>query len=304
MIPRLIDSGWTRDQIQEQVHFTDGRIVSSDHRHPRREGRRADYLLEDKGVTLAVVEAKRLFKLPGDGLQQAIDYAGTLDLPLAYSSNGTSIVEHDFATGRETHVERFPSPATMRARWRVWRGITEDHTERALGLPFSRELRAADGTVKTPRYYQRVAIDRSVQAILSGKRRVLLTLATGSGKTFVSLQIVWKLWTSRWKTDRNPRVLYLADRNILIDQPIAREFRPVFGDAVMRLQGTRETSREIYFALYQFWRTWPTPWGCSVTTPGTSSTSSSWTSAIAGARATSPRGVGSWSISSRLRSSV
>ncbi|HKQ60435.1 MAG TPA: DEAD/DEAH box helicase family protein [Candidatus Polarisedimenticolaceae bacterium] len=208
-------------------------------------------MLDDAGIRLAIVEAKRLYRLPGDGLQQAIDYARKLDVPLAYSTNGKGIVEHDFASGGERELQDFPSPADMRARWRVWRGFDDPGIEHALGLAFSRDLRASDGTVKTPRYYQRVAIDRSVQAILGGRRRVLLTLATGSGKTFVAMQIVWKLWKTRWKGDRNPRILYLADRNILIDQPITREFRPVFGDAVLRVHGTPETSREIYFALYQ-----------------------------------------------------
>lgn len=121
-----------------------------------------------------------------------------------------------------------------------------------LSLPFNRDLRLPDGGVKEPRYYQRVAIQRTLEAIVGqGCDRVLLNLATGTGKTFVALQIIWKLWSGGWRDERKPRVLYLADRNILIDQPIAREFAPVFGDALWKIQGSAKTGREIYFALYQ-----------------------------------------------------
>ena len=122
-------------------------------------------------------------------------------------------------------------------------------------LPFNRALRNSDGTVKEPRYYQRTAINRSVTAVLQGDKRLLLTMATGTGKTFVSMQIVWKLWKSEWRQGRNPRVLYLADRNILIDQPMDREYKPAFGAGdntpIWKLQGEAKAGREIYFALYQ-----------------------------------------------------
>ncbi len=119
-------------------------------------------------------------------------------------------------------------------------------------VPFNRTLRNADGSVKEPRYYQRTAINRSVAAILGGKKRLLLTMATGTGKTFVSMQIVWKLWKSGWRPGRNPRVLYLADRNILIDQPQSDYFVPAFGEGpVWKLSGEAKAGREIYFALYQ-----------------------------------------------------
>lgn len=118
-------------------------------------------------------------------------------------------------------------------------------------MPFNRDLRNPDGTVKTPRYYQRVAIERALVTVLHGRRRVLLTLATGTGKTFVALQLIWKLWSASWPSGRKPRVLYLADRNILVDQPMEREFRPAFGDALWKLRGETRTSREIYFGIYQ-----------------------------------------------------
>jgi type I restriction enzyme, R subunit len=178
-------------------------------------------------------------------------YAQLLDLPLVYSTNGKGIVEHDYDTGVETRLAAFPSPDEVWRRYRAWKGLVEDEHAAMLVLPFNRALRNPDGTVKEPRYYQRVAIERALQAILRGEERVLLTMATGTGKTFVALQIVWKLWSSTWMGARKPRILYLADRNILVDQPIAREFKPVFGDAVWKLRAEAKTGRDIYFALYQ-----------------------------------------------------
>ena len=138
----------------------------------------------------------------------------------------------------------------MWLRYRRWKGLAVD-AEPIVHQSFSRVLRNVDGSVKEPRYYQRVAIERALEAILGGRQRVLLTLATGTGKTFVALQLVWKLWRGDWPANRKPRVLYLADRRILIDQPYSREFQPVFGDALWKIQGEARTSREIYFGLYQ-----------------------------------------------------
>jgi type I restriction enzyme R subunit len=175
-----------------------------------------------------------------------------LDVPFAYSTNGKGIVEHDYDTGIECDLTDFPTPEALWRRYRAWKGIVEDAAADTLLLPFNRDLRLADGSVKEPRYYQQVAIERALSAILSEHRdRVLLTLATGTGKTFVALQIIWKLWSGGWRADRKPRILYLADRNILVDQPISREFRPVFGDAICKIRGEAKKGREIYFALYQ-----------------------------------------------------
>ena len=251
IVPRLRAAGWSPEEIVEEHYFTDGRVVASLERHRREPGRRADYLLEiAPGVPIAVVEAKRLYKLPGDGLQQGMDYAEILRLPVAYSSNGRGIVEHDYTTGAQRALEEFPSKEEMWDRFRSWVGLTAESAA-AVKLGFNRDLRGHDGTVKTPRYYQAIAINTAVQRILAGDKRVLLTMATGTGKTFVALQIVWKLWELLWPSGRRPRVLYLADRTILIDQPIVREFRPVFGDAVWKLSGEPQTGRELYFALYQ-----------------------------------------------------
>jgi type I restriction enzyme, R subunit len=252
VIPKLEAAGW-EDRFVEQFPITDGRIIPTRSGHRREAERlRADYLLEHRaGVPVAVVEAKRLYRRSADGLQQAKRYAERLDIPFAYSTNGQEIVEHDYDTGLDRMLAEFPTPDELWGRYRAWKGIADDAVAVDLVLPFNRTLRNADGTVKEPRYYQTVAINRIIQAIRSGDRRVLVTMATGTGKTFVSLQVVWKLWSSAWVEGRKPRILYLADRNVLVDQPISREFKPVFGDAVWKVQGTARTSREIYFALYQ-----------------------------------------------------
>lgn len=255
--PRLTDAGWTDEQIVEQYPITAGRIVKVGSRHRRAAALRADYVLEyEPGVPIGVVEAKREYSTPGKGMQQAKNYAQLLDLPFAYSTNGTSIVEDDRNTGIErADLSEFPSPDVLWARYREWKGIKDDSAAYGLLLPFNRSVRNADGTVKEPRYYQRTAINRTVEAILAGDKRLLLTMATGTGKTFVSMQIVWKLWNSQWVRGRNPRVLYLADRNVLVDQPIEREFKPAFGagegSPIWKLQGTAKAGREIYFGLYQ-----------------------------------------------------
>ena len=251
VVPRLKAAGWSDDQIVEQFPVTDGRIVPTRGRHRREKPLRADYLLEvSPGLAVGVVEAKREFKDVGDGFGQAIRYATMLDLPLAYSTNGQGIRERDLDTGAEADLDVFPSPSEAWLRYRHWKGLAVDADPLVL-QPFTRALRNPDGSVKEPRYYQRVAIERALEAILGGRRRILLTLATGTGKTFVALQLVWKLWHGDWPANRKPRVLYLADRRILVDQPYSREFQPVFGDALWKIQGEARTSREIYFGLYQ-----------------------------------------------------
>jgi type I restriction enzyme R subunit len=257
VLPGLKDAGWSEDQIVEQYRITDGRIVKIGSRHRRGDALRADYVLEYRpGVPVGVVEAKREYSAPGHGMQQAKNYAQLLDVPFAYSTNGTSIVEDDRNTGIErANMPAFPSPETLWARYREWKGIHDEGAADGLLIPFNRALRNADGTVKEPRYYQRTAINRAVEAILGGRKRLLLTMATGTGKTFVSMQIVWKLWNSNWIHGRHPRILYLADRNILIDQPIEREFSPAFGagegSPIWKLRGEAKAGREIYFGLYQ-----------------------------------------------------
>lgn len=254
VLPRLRQAGWTDDQIIERYRITAGRIIAVGARHRRGEALYADYVLEyEPGVPVAVVEAKREYDIPGRGLQQAKNYAQLIDVPFAYATNGRGIVEDDRDTGLENdRLADFPSPHELWVRYRAWKGIVDDVVAEGVLLPFNRSLRNPDGSVKEPRYYQQVAINRTVEAILAGNNRLLLTMATGTGKTFVSMQIVWKLWQSRWRISRKPRVLYLSDRNILIDQPIDNEYGPAFGDGpIWKLQGEAKAGREIYFALYQ-----------------------------------------------------
>jgi type I restriction enzyme, R subunit len=248
VLPKLYAAGWDDDRISEQKTFTDGRIVVAGNRTIRRPQKRADYLLRYRpDFSIAVVEAKAAYKNPGDGLQQAKEYAQILGLKFAYATNGHSIVEHDFATGRDNDLQNFPSPDELWQRLKHAENIPSQIVERLL-TPYYHL------SGKSPRYYQEIAINRAVKAILEGKTRVLLTLATGTGKTVVAFQICWKLWSTRWnrtgEPQRRPRILYLADRNILVDDPKDKIFAP-FGDARHKIEGEAVKSREMYFSTYQ-----------------------------------------------------
>jgi type I restriction enzyme R subunit len=250
VLPKLYAAGWTDDQICEQRFFTPGRIVVHGNTATRRTGKRADYLLRyTRDIVLAVVEAKASHNNPADGLQQAKDYAQILGLKWAYSTNGHGIVEFDFTTGKESERTDFPSPSELWARQRSIQKLTSDATAEQFLTPFNLT------TAKEPRYYQEIAINSAVRAFLQGHRRALLTLATGTGKTVVAFQLCWKLWSSKWNTKgdpaRKPRILYLADRNFLVDDPKDKIFAP-FGDARYKIEGGEVVfSREMYFATYQ-----------------------------------------------------
>ena len=243
----MLRDGMTIRSASREPSLTAGSSVSGS-KCFRKKGKRADYLLRyTRDFMIAVVEAKASYKNAGDGLQQAMDYAETLGLKFAYSTNGHGIVEHDFLTGRESRMDSFPSPGDLWNRIRVAENLTEDRKAERLTAP------CYHLSGKTPRYYQEIAINRAVQSVLQGKDRILLTMATGTGKTVVVFQIIWKLWNSRWTRtgdDRRPRILYLADRNILIDDPKDKTFAP-FGDARWKIEGEAIKSREIYFAIYQ-----------------------------------------------------
>jgi type I restriction enzyme, R subunit len=248
--PKLEAAGWDESphSYNEQITFTDGRIVVAGEKVRRRKQKRADFLLRyTRDLTLAVVEAKSIDRPPGDGLQQAKDYAEILKLKFAYATNGREIIEFDHLTGKETLVDRFPTPAELWQRFLQGSPLNQD-TARDLLSP-SYHLGG-----KSPRYYQEIAINRALMAILSGKNRVLLTMATGTGKTFVAFQICWKLWNARWnraRAHRRPKILFLADRNVLIDDPKDKTFTP-FGDARWKIEnGKVVKSREMYFAIYQ-----------------------------------------------------
>ena len=194
VVPKLVEAGWDTDphSFTEQKTFTDGRIVVAGQMTRRRPQKRADYYLlrYTRDLPIAVVEAKANYKVPGDGLQQAKDYAEILGLKFAYATNGHGIVEFDYLTGSERELDVFPSPDDLWNRLRHAEGLSDEASARRLLTP-SYHLSG-----KSPRYYQEIAINRAIQAILQGKRR-LLTMATGTGKTVVAFQICWKLWSAR-----------------------------------------------------------------------------------------------------------
>ena len=252
VVPLLQAAGWDNDphSIAEQRWFTQGRIVVRGNRAERRRGKRADYLLRyTRDFPIAVVEAKAEYKKAADGLQQAKEYSGILSLRFAYATNGPEIIEFDFITGLERAMAVYPTPAELWSRLRAAEKLTDDDLVRCLLTPFN----LTSG--KIPHYYQEIVIHRVVQAILQGKRRILATMATGTGKTVVAFHICWILWSSKWNAKgdptRKPRILYLADRNFLVDDPKDKIFAP-FGDARHKLEGgVAVFSRELYFATYQ-----------------------------------------------------
>jgi len=250
VLPGLVDAGWDNEphSFTEQRTFTDGRIIIVGNKIRRGKQKRADYLLRyTKDFPIAVVEAKASYKTAGAGLQQAKEYAEILGLKFAYSTNGTEIIEFDFITGKEGKMLEFPTPSQLWSRLRSHESISTEQAGNILtgffNLPGS-----------SPRYYQEIAINRAVQSVVQGKPRILITMATGTGKTLVAFQICWKLWSSRWnKTGayRRPKILYLADRNVLVDDPKDKTFTP-FGDARYKIEnGEVVKSREMYFAIYQ-----------------------------------------------------
>jgi type I restriction enzyme R subunit len=251
VVPALQKAGWDDDPhvIAEQRTITDGRIVPVGKGFVRKPPKRADYLLYfERGFPLAVVEAKAAWKTAGAGLQQAKDYAELLGLPFAYATNGPEIIEFDYLLGRETIVTSYPSPDDLWARYRFSRGITDDKNAEQILSPINSAVK------KGERYYAQIAINRAVEGIVQGTSRQLLTMATGTGKTAVAFQICWKLWNARWNRTgeyRRPKILFLADRNILVDQPKDGIFA-AFGDARHKIEsGQVVKGREMYFAIYQ-----------------------------------------------------
>lgn len=188
-----------------------------------------------RDFTLAVVEAKADDEVVGTGMQQAKDYAETLGLKFAYATNGNEILEFDYLTGQEQAVAAFPGPDDLWARYQAGMKLTAAAAQGLL-VPSYRLGH------KSPRYYQEIAINRAVEAVLQGRKRVLLTMATGTGKTMVAFQICWKLWNQRWNRTgehRRPKLLFLADRNVLVDDPMAKDFMP-FGElSGAGMRGTR-----------------------------------------------------------------
>lgn len=252
VVPGLRAAGWGKGQIREQFYITNGKIIASSRRHRAGNPLIADYVLEYRDdLPLAVVEAKRTRIDAAAGIEQAKRYAQRLELPVAYATNGREIWEIEIGGAIRKRVS-FPTPDELWARFCSAEGVNSPLEKEMLLAPFDSSLRDYNLERKRPRYYQRIAVNRALRAIARGDRRILLTLATGTGKTMVALQLVAKLRASGWTGDRMPRVLYLADRNILVDQPKDDYFVHAFGDVVHKIsKGHAQRSREIYFALYQ-----------------------------------------------------
>lgn len=246
--PALVDAGWDmQTQIREEVHLTDGRIYVRGNMHTRGKRKFADYILYYKPhIPIAVIEAKDNAHTVGAGMQQALGYAEILDIPFVFSSNGDGFVFHDkTSTGdaleAELPLDSFPSPAILWAKYTAYKGIAANHE------PVVAQDYFADGSERSPRYYQQIAINRAVEAIARGDERVLLVMATGTGKTYVASQIIYRLWKSGVKK----RVLFLADRTALIDQTARGDFRH-FKEAMTVVKNrTVDTAYNIYLALYQ-----------------------------------------------------
>ena len=234
-------------QVREEAYFTKGRVIVRGKTVQRGEAKKADYILSYKpNVPLAVLEAKDNNHAVGDGMQQALGYAEILDVPFAYSSNGDAFLEHDrTASGgtvtREIPLDQFPTPDELWARYCKAKGYTADQESVAT------QDYHDNGSQKSPRYYQLIAINRTVDAIARGMNRILLVMATGTGKTYTAFQIIWRLWKSGTKK----RILFLVDRNILADQTKTNDFKP-FGTAMTKITNrTVDKSFEIYLCLYQ-----------------------------------------------------
>jgi type I restriction enzyme R subunit len=268
--PAVKQAGWNEmTQIREEVSFTKGRITVRGKLVARGAAKRADYILYYKpNIPLALIEAKDNKQPVGAGLQQALEYADTLDIPFVFASNGDGFVFHDrTGTSPEKEVtlglDGFPSPVELWNRYAQWKGLTVEAQDVVLQDYYD------DLSGKAPRYYQVNAVNAAVEAIAKGQNRVLLVMATGTGKTYTAFQIIWRLW----KSGRKKRILFLADRNVLVDQTMVNDFRP-FGPAMaklstsaktieavagpgadvsMAIDGERriDTAYEIYMGLYQ-----------------------------------------------------
>ena len=248
--PRLVQVGWSTSPhaIGEQRSFTNGRIFVTGGKVRRGQQKRADYLLYyRRDFPLAVVEVKSIAFPAETGVQQAREYAEILGLKFAYAANGRQIIEIDYTTGTERVINQYPSPDELWQRLTASASLSETASKHLLE-PFN----LVSG--KIPRYYQVIAINLIIESILNGQKRILATMATGTGKTCVAFQLCWKLWNSRWNRTgeyRRPKILFLADRNILVDDPMAKMFAP-FGDARYKISSSDVSQgREMYFGIYQ-----------------------------------------------------
>lgn len=247
ILPAIKSSGWDdMTQIREEVKLRDGKVIVRGQMAVRKTVKSADIVLYHKpNLPLAVIEAKANKHSIGKGMQQALDYAGLLEVPFIFSSNGDGFIFHDktSTTTLETEISLadFPTPAELWDKYCQWKGYTQSQ------LPIITQDYHDDGSGKSPRYYQLQAINKTIEAISRGQDRILLVMATGTGKTYTAFQIIWRLWKAREKK----RILFLADRNILVDQTRVNDFQP-FGTAMTKIEGrTVDPAFEIHLGLYQ-----------------------------------------------------
>lgn len=249
VMPAILDAGWSdTTQIRQEVKLRDGKVIVRGKVAARRTVKSADIVLYHKpGIPLAVIEAKANKHEIGKGMQQGIEYARLLDVPFVFATNGDGFIFRD-ATAAEGELleksitlDEFPSPTELWHKLCVWKGYT------AAQLPVITQDYYDDGSGKAPRYYQLQAINKTIEAVSAGQDRVLLVMATGTGKTYTAFQIIWRLWKAKSKK----RILFLADRNILVDQTKNNDFLP-FGTAMTKVAGrTIDPAFEIHLALYQ-----------------------------------------------------
>ncbi len=243
--PAIKNAGWDDSLIKEQFYFTSGKVIVRGKTVSRGKPKKADYVLFKSNKTkmpLAVIEAKKNKLSIGDGMQQGLEYGDILDIPFVYSTNGDGFLEHDRLTGieRELSLEEFPTQTELWARYCYAKGITAEE-EQIINEPYYYGENS-----KEPRYYQRIAINRTIDAIAKGQDKLLLVMATGTGKTYTAFQIIWRLW----KSGSKKKILYLADRNILIDQTITNDFKP-FKKVMTKIENRNmDTSYQIYLSLY------------------------------------------------------
>lgn len=248
--PAVLKSGWNEQtQLRREVSFTDGRIIVQGKLHTRGKRKRADYILYYKpSQPIAIIEAKENNKAVGAGMQQALEYAEILDIPFVFTSNGDSFIFHDktIVTGQietELTLSEFPSPEKLWNKYLAYKGIIKPEAQELVEQDYPIDERGM-----TPRYYQQNAINRTIEAIAKGQQRIILVMATGTGKTYTAFNIVWRLW----KAKKAKRILFLADRNTLLTQTKNNDFKP-FGNDIMHIIKNRKINKayQIYFALYQ-----------------------------------------------------
>ena len=249
IIPALIKANWDiQKQIREEVYFTDGRIYVRGNKTKRGKAKKADIVLYYKpNIPVAIIEAKDNSHSIGAGMQQGLGYAEILDIPVIYSSNGDGFLEHDRSnyTGqieRELSLDNFPNPNELWMRYKKFNGIETPEQERISSFEYF-----FDGSGRKPRYYQQIAINRTIGAISKGQNRILIVMATGTGKTYAAFQIIYRLW----KSGTAKRILFLADRNVLINQTKRGDFKHFKERMTVIRKKQIDKAFEIYLALYQ-----------------------------------------------------